>query len=233
MSTEPKYKSSETVTINRSQVNFAPYNPRKKSAKVVAELKRNFKKVGFLGGIVWNDVTGNLISGHKRTETLDLIHDYDGTPETDYQIKVEKVSIDEKTEKEQNIFMNNSSVQGEYDMDMLKDLLPDIDTRAAGFNDHDLNIIGVHEAFELETDNIADELADLGRPAAEKKQAIKDLKKQIREKADDKFEDGDPYIMLSFDNFKNKAAFMRRFDFNQHDKIVKGEVFSEMVERID
>lgn len=81
-----KLKQSETITIKRSKINFAAYNPRKKDKKVVEALKKNFKKVGFLGGIQWNSITGNLIGGHKRTEALDLIYDYDGTPEKDYDV---------------------------------------------------------------------------------------------------------------------------------------------------
>ena len=104
-----KIKQSETVFIKRSQVNFAAYNPRKANPKVVDALKKNFKKVGFMGGIKWNETTGNLIGGHKRTEALDLIHGYDGTENTDYEIKVEKIQLTEKQEKEQNIFLNNIS----------------------------------------------------------------------------------------------------------------------------
>ena len=100
-----KYNESETVVIDRYKIKFAAYNPRTESPEVVAELKRNFKRVGFLGGIVWNEITGNLISGHKRMSGLDVINGYTGTKETSYKVKVEKVKLDLKTEKEQNIFI--------------------------------------------------------------------------------------------------------------------------------
>lgn len=48
-----------------------------------------------------------------------------------------------------------------------------------------------------------------------------------------KEEEGDPLLVLSFDSFKNKSAFMRRFEFDVHQKFIKGEVFGEMIERID
>ena len=69
--------------------------------------------------------------------------------------------------------------------------------------------------------------------AQEKKEAIKEAKKAIRDQIDSKFEDGDPYFMMSFDSYKHKAAFMARFGFNPADKFVKGEVFSEMIERVE
>ena len=36
-------------------------------------LKANLKRVGLLGGIVWNEVTGNLVSGHQRISVIDDI----------------------------------------------------------------------------------------------------------------------------------------------------------------
>ena len=75
---QPKYKQSETVVIKRSQINFAPYNPRKEDPEVIKKLKKNFKTVGYLGGIVWNQLSSYLVSGHKRVQTLDIINNYDG-----------------------------------------------------------------------------------------------------------------------------------------------------------
>lgn len=141
MTTTSKVKQSETVFINRSQINFAAYNPRKKNAKVVEALKRNFKKVGFLGGIQWNKTTGNLIGGHKRLEALDLCNNFDGTINTDYEVKVEQIEIDLKTEKEQNIFLNNKRVQGENDMELMAELINEIDIENAALEDYDIEMI--------------------------------------------------------------------------------------------
>ena len=137
----PKLKQSETIVIRRSIINFAAYNPRKKNTKVVAALKANFKKVGFLGGICWNKTTGNLIGGHKRLEAMDLIYNYDGSKEKDYNIKVEQIELDLKTEKEQNIFLNNKNVQGENDFELLAELLPEINIENAALTDYDISLI--------------------------------------------------------------------------------------------
>lgn len=75
---------------------------------------------------------------------MDEVNKYNSdTKENDYLIRVEVVHMDEKTEKEQNIFMNNRNVQGEFDSDMLKELLDGIDYNYAGLNDFDLNMLGV------------------------------------------------------------------------------------------
>ena len=100
-----KIKQSETVEIMRSQITLNPYNPKRHSDKQVSEQKKNLQRVGYLGGVTWNATTGNLVDGHRRIKAMDLINKYDGTPETDYPVKVEKVAFDDKQEKEQMTFM--------------------------------------------------------------------------------------------------------------------------------
>lgn len=136
-------KQSETRIIKRSQINLNPINPKRHSDERVKLQKKNLQKVGFLGGIVWNEKSGNLIDGHRRIKAMDLHYKYDGTSSTDYNVKVEVVNLDEKTEKEQNVFMNNRNVQGEFDSDMLKNLLDGIDYNLAGLDDFDLNMLGI------------------------------------------------------------------------------------------
>src|SRR5690606_28999715 len=119
-----KYISSQVGEINRSEINLASYNPRKISDNARKLLKANIKRLGVMGGIVWNERTGNLVGGHQKLSILDELQKYDPqTKENDYLIRVEKVSLDDKEEKEQNIFLNNKNAQGEFDKDILKDLI--------------------------------------------------------------------------------------------------------------
>lgn len=142
--TKNKITQPESREIQRSIINFANYNPRKIAPEARKSLKANLKRIGLLGGIVWNEVTGNLVSGHQRISIIDEVNKYNSdTKENDYLIRVEVVRMDEKTEKEQNIFMNNRSVQGEFDSDMLKDMLGGIDYNLAGLNDFDLSMLGI------------------------------------------------------------------------------------------
>lgn len=144
MMKESKIKQPESREIQRSQINFANYNPRKITPEARKKLKANLKRVGILGGVVWNEVTGNLVSGHQRVSVIDEVNRYNSeTNENDYLIRVEVVQMDEKTEKEQNVFMNNRNVQGDFDSDMLKDLLDGIDYNLAGLDDFDLNMLGI------------------------------------------------------------------------------------------
>jgi hypothetical protein len=230
-------KQSETVTIKRSEINFAPYNPRKEDPKVVDDLKKNFKRVGFLGGVVWNEITGNLVSGHKRTQGLDIINKYDGTTETDYEIKVEKVSLDEKTEKEQNIFMNSQSVQGKFDNYKLADLIPDIDYSFAGLTDIDLNIISVEVPdliFQSNSiDDINNDIHELERLKQEQKAAIKEAKRKQKTDTIEREENNENYIIVNFNNLENKIYFLESLGLNPNGKFVNGEKLLEMIERIE
>ena len=91
-------KQSETRVIKRFQINLNPINPKRHSDEKVKLQKKNLQKVGFLGGIVWNEKSGNLIDGHRRIKAMDLYYKYDGTPSTDYDVKVEVVNLDDKVD---------------------------------------------------------------------------------------------------------------------------------------
>ena len=242
------YKQSETVVIKRSQINFAPYNPKNHTKEQINEIKKNIKRVAFLGGIVWNVITGNLIDGHKRVMALDVLNKYDGTLDTDYEVKVEKIELDLKTEKEQNIFQTQSRTQ--FDLDILSTMIPDIDYKNAGLTDEDLQLIGIDFTFQTETEqSITDEINNLIAPIQNQKEAVKQAKKelsqaekiahnkevkaQVMQEAQDKAENMEAYVMISFEDYKTKAAFMERFCFDAREKFLKGEVFENMIERVE
>lgn len=146
---ESKIKQAETREVRRSEIRFAPYNPRKISEEARKKLKKNLKRIGLLGGIVWNERTGNLVSGHQKMKIIDEVNRYDqNNIETDYIIRVEVVDLDEKEEKVQNLFMNNREAQGEYDDEAVKDILSGLDAESildTGYSDFTLQIMGFGE----------------------------------------------------------------------------------------
>lgn len=225
-------KSSETVIIKRSQINFAPYNPKRHTEESVKQQLNNFKKVAFLGGIVWNETTGNLVAGHKRVMSWDIFHKYDGTSKTDYNLKVEKIKLTEKQEKEQNIFMDARSTNTEQSYDLLAIMLPDLDYKLAGLTADELNLISIESPMmdiapkaEIQAD-----YKEIGKDFEQKKADVKAAKAKIK---DEIFTNqGDSYVSLSFDNYENKCAFMERFGFGNDLRFIKGESFSDLIERI-
>lgn len=139
-----KIKQAEQRTVKRSEINFASYNPRTISEEARKNLKKNLQTVGLLGGVVWNMRSGNLVSGHQKVSIMDAVNRYDAeTGANDYEFRVEVVDFDDKTEKEQNLFMNNRAVQGTYDDDMLRELLQGIDYTNAGFDNTDMQLLGL------------------------------------------------------------------------------------------
>ena len=68
---------------------------------------------------------------------------------------------------------------------------------------------------------------------AEKVAHMKEVKRQVKEKAIEDAENMDAYVMLSFDTFANKAGFLERFGYPAGIRFIKGEEFDGMVERID
>ena len=206
-----KYISSQVVEINRSEITPANYNPRKISDKSRKLLKDNIKRLGVMGGIVWNELTHNLVGGHQKLNILDELHKYDAeTQKNDYILRVEKVKLSSREEIEQNIFLNNKSAQGEFDQDLLDDLLPDIDLKFAGLED-----------LNLDVDFGEPEPLNSSGSSQPKEEGIKDS------------DEGDNYVMLSFNDNESKVRFMQRFDLEESLTIIDGDDFNERIERID
>jgi hypothetical protein len=235
-----EYFKSESQELLRSSIRLADYNPRKITDEARRSLKRGIKKFGLLGGVVVNRQTGmTVVSGHQRIAVMDELN---GFPESDYALRVDIIDVGEKEEKELNILLNNPNAQGTWDYDALRELIPDIDYKTAGLTEEDLNLIGVD--FLLQTDgqgNLADELEDLMSGVNAQKEIGKEERKahviaekeRIRKGAEEKAENMDAYITLSFDSYRAKSAFMKRFGYNPQEKFIKGEVFASQIERIE
>ena len=251
-----KYFNSEIIELNRSQIKFADYNPRIITDEGKKALKRSVKRYGVIGNnILVNKRTGyTIVSGHQKVAILDGHNKYNpATKENDYILRIELIDVDEKEEKTINILLNNQNVGGEWDYNRLREIVPDIDYKDAGLTEADLNIIGVDFMFQTEEESdITAQLEDMMTPVTELKEAekaerqaqlqmerqakidhMKEVKQQVKEDAQQKAENMDAYVMLSFDTFAAKAAFCERFGYGRYDKFIKGEVFDQIIERID
>ena len=91
-----KYFNSQSAVLNRSQIHFASYNPRKISEEGRRALKKSIKLYGIVGGIVVNKQTGNtIVGGHQKVSVLDELNKF---PDNDYTLRVELIDVDEKKE---------------------------------------------------------------------------------------------------------------------------------------
>jgi len=214
---QTKYQT-EVRTIHRRDIKNAPYNPRKISDKAFKALKKNLSKRGLMSTLTWNERSGNLVSGHQRLFAIDQL---EGTE--DYSLTVSVCNLSEKEEMEQNIFFNSTTVQGEFDFDLLADILPDIDFMAAGLSEQDMAIIGI-SVFEDEvtTDEQKEDRAAL-------KEKVKSAKKQAADRITDRFEEGETYVVLSFQSFDAKKTFCRKYGYDAQSQFIAGEEFEKKV----
>lgn len=143
--------------------------------------------------------------------------------------------------------MNNQSVQGEFDIDALRNLLTEIDFKSAGLTEQDLSIIGID--FDMPVlEEIRTGIEDMSSSYNEGKEREKkiaelsresqiahnkEVKQQVKDAAQKQAQDMDAYLMLSFDTFEAKSAFCERFGYDPYSKFIKGEIFDEQVERIE
>jgi DNA modification methylase len=148
-------------------LNPAVYNPRKDlkpSDKEYIKLKKSIETFGYVELVVWNKVTGNVVSGHQRLKVLvDL-----GYTEVDCVV----VEIEDlKKEKALNIAMNK--IGGEWDENKLASLIADLDANSfdvsiTGFDaaevDELMNKFYSKEAVqdEFDVDNAKDEIEAKG-----------------------------------------------------------------------
>lgn len=232
-------KTSETSVIKRSQINLNPLNPKRHTEDAIKQQKKNLQKVGFLGGIVWNKRTGNLIDGHRRVYAMDLLYKYDGSSKTDYSLKVEVCELDEKTEKEQLTYMAVGNTKADFDL--ISKYAEEIDIHNVGLSETDINEI--LSFTDTDIDSATDSIEDLilpseednilmptGKTPEEKKQHVKDVKEEVRENAVKRQADEEAYIMLSFTNADNKQAFCDLFGIDSSEKFMKGEKLLEMMD---
>lgn len=235
----------EIETIHRNQIKRALYNPRTIEKANQQLLNSNLQKRGLLDTLVWNKNTGNLVSGHRRLEKLDTA--YQGRfKNLDYELTVAVVELTDQEEKEQNIFFNNPNAQGDWDRDLLIEIIPDIDTKAAGMTDEDLEILGIE--IDIQSNNIEDTdelIASFESIKQERKEEAKAKGdypdhmnyRKVKGEIDKKHEDTatvvndehEDYFVVTFSSWQAKEKFQKRFGFNERDRYVKGEVLEQKI----
>lgn len=234
-----RFQKFEAVTINRKQITGAPYNPRTISAENLTLLKRNIRDRGLMETLVWNRTTGNLVSGHQRLSIMDQLEGRD-----DYDLTVAVVELTEQEEKEQNIFMNNPNAQGDWDRDLMLQIIPDIDTKAAGLTDADLSAIGIElDLDKFQDESVEDVIMNFEGMKAEKRERAKiereanpdkkdwrEVKADIRKNQEQKSDTREDYFVVTFDNADRKEAFLKRFNLDPLNRYVKGEVLTNIID---
>lgn len=106
-------------TLTLTELIPAPYNPRVISEAALAGLTESIERFGNVQPIVWNERTGNVVSGHQRLRVLREL----GVGET----QVVVVDLPESEERALNITQNNPAITGEWAPELLAPILEELE----------------------------------------------------------------------------------------------------------
>ena len=197
-----KYEKFEVREVDRKQISLADYNPRRIDEDNLKRLEKGLKGHGLVEPLVWNERTGNLVSGHRRISILDKLE-----KGTDYSLTVSVVNVSEADEKKLNVQLNNPSMQGEYDTDMLARMLTEDDLTFAemGFSEFDAQMMfGDMEGME----HLFADSEDVAQ-AKDKIKGIKEDREAMREKYATE-QNADYYFVVVCATAEEKAALMKQ-----------------------
>lgn len=185
------------ITVKRSDLTGAPYNPRVIGETEKRKLRRGLKKHGMVSPITWNKRTGRIVGGHQRIEQLDAL-----AGSQNYSLSVAAIDVDETKEKEINLLLNNPEAQGDWNLDGLKDVLKSgLELEGAGFERDDLfrlfgeDILAVQRQEE-ELDQLADKVRNFSKMYDE-------LEKANTDRASTDF-----YLVVVFRNEPEREKFL-------------------------
>ena len=214
-----QYQRFETETVHRSLLKGAEYNPRviRKAAK--QKLAESLKDHGLVEPLVWNRRTGTLISGHQRLSILDALEGTD-----DYELCVSVVDVDERTERILNVQLNNYSMQGEFDYDLLGDLAAEseITFSEMGFLETDAGLLFAADdrfAAMFENDDAAEEKGTL--------KAIKEDRAEMVGRLEEEQSAGF-YFVVVCENQDEKAALLTDMGFPIDEEYVHADAIRRL-----
>jgi len=199
-----EFEKYETMVISRSQIKNAPYNPRTISDKAKKMLRDNIRRVGLVAPPTWNKRTGNIVSGHQRLACLDALEG-----KSEYLLTVAAVDLDDKQEREQNIFMNNQLAMGDWDIEKLNTMFKNdgIEAACSGFDAAD-----IYQLFGEKTEDMpVKELSELGDKLRDLENMVNTIKKKNKDR-----DDCDFYMVVVFDSYDSRKKFTDELGFDDN-----------------
>ena len=211
----------EQAVIKRSQIQNAPYNPRKISKKERENLYRLLDAHKLVEDLIWNARTGNLVSGHQRLTWIDAKAREKGLK--DFNLKINRIDVGGKEEKEINIGMNNDAAMGKFDIDLLGGMIEEIDYDLAGFDGKSLDgLLGGFDADLLNDDDLQKRADDYDEGMAHRKRM---------QAASQKTNNIDYYSVLVFRDYANRQEFFALLGIKDEDYIDGNKVMETIREK--
>lgn len=227
-------KQAEWSKVLRSEINTPDYNPRKISNEAADKLRKQIKEDGLVDAIVINKRTMNVVGGNQRTAQLDRIYRY--IPgESDYQLNVQMIDVDELTEIKINTRLNNPDAMGEFDSEKLFDIMSEFEINPLiDFNMDRITIDFM--ANEYGMDNPLNEIAenikqvrdttldrgDTNKKMRKIKQTELQKKQEENESGNSEYMENDDYIVtIVFNSNQEKRTFMGKIGRPKTEKFTK------------
>lgn len=213
-----KVQKFDIVTIHRSKILNAPYNPRFITDGNRKRLKKGLEKFGLVETLVWNERTGNLVSGHQRLSQIDEL---EGS--LDYELTVSVINISKKDEMTLNVQLNNSSMQGEYDIQALTDMIHDgAEMKDFGFSDSDMEILfGESDLVEKFIDS---------SEVSETKDTLKEIKQNRKEYVEKMKENNNAsyYFMVICENMEEREELFNKMGVPFSEECINSEMLKRL-----
>lgn len=225
MSDPSKHQKFEMVAIDRRDIKLADYNPRTISRDARQRLKSAMREVGLIQPLIWNRRTGVLVSGHQRLSLLDEMERYTPGGARSYTLEVAAVDLDERQERRMNVFLNNQSAMGEFDLEALNDMRLefDIDAGDLGFSAADIEVL----LFPVEIPPELDDTAEASR-AKNTLAAIKEERKAAKENLAEEQSIG-YYFTVVCRTVDEKERLLESLGVPGYEEYVRGDLISARI----
>lgn len=202
--------------MKRCDLRKTPYDPRIIDPYSRKKLKEKIQQVGLVETLVYNKRTGNLVGGNQRISILDDLEQND-----QYELDVAVIDVDEGTEKELVVFLNNQSAMGAWDTELLEQIARDkqVDIRKLGFDEADLQILldgaDLSPIFDEEKrGNASKHIKTIEEMKAERKR----YKNEVAQKQDSEF-----YLVLVFSNRREVEEFQFALHQDPQQRYIDGK----------
>lgn len=223
--------------VKRSQIKLADYNPRIIDQSNQKKLVKMIRKNGLIEPLVWNKRDGILVGGHQRLTAADKI--YRGK---DYDVPVAIIDVDEKTEKELNVQLNNPSMQGTWDLGKLADLSQDVSFEDMGFSKTDIDFMfdgDIDYNGELTDNQENSKIVSPKEPEVEdEKDKLAGLAEFNKKKADFRHKDKDTtlinfYTKVVFPSNEAKEEFYKKANIPAYEQFITWDQVKRYFEKSD
>lgn len=150
--------------------------------------------------LVWNRRTGNLVGGHQRIAILDELE-----KSQDYCLTLAVIDVDEKKERELNVFLNNVNAMGEWDTAALEKLVNELggDISGLGFDPLDIQVLLDSPEFA----GIFSDENDKAKGDIEQIEKMKEARQSFKDKSN-AANDSEFYIVAVFQTREQVDVFL-------------------------